>query len=438
MLRSGSPAALCDPNTVFVTIPSLSTITIYQASPDTVYVTLPCSSKIEHVTPTTTLTLHSTLSTTAYPQVDTVYLTTPVRASLHLLPENAATTKAPHYVATVTETTVLVITNVQLTPYQSGGSLIYSETAAPNGLLLYVVENGTTYWLNGKTPAPSESYVVLTSVVTVEPVPESSHTSDETSTVHLTRYSTQSFTVTETLSTPSASKTASSHQPQLTQITQVLSTPCSTAVETGSSFTGIGAGGWNSTSTTRSGYQTGFQTAAMGSPSTLSLMPLDPSQPVSLDTTYSIRSLNTMEAQSGFNAFSTSSAGDSTSSNGGAYTSTPVAPYANTTWVSPTSSSPVLSSVATSALGTAVSTSAASSLPSGSSSITTASSATASSSLFSSYLSTSPTAISNNQTSTSVSSTASGATSNCGEYGDFTLTVRNICLFVTSHCQQQR
>jgi hypothetical protein len=414
MLRSGPPASLCAPTTVFVTISSLSTVTIYNPSPEIIYVTRPCSSETDPGTPTTTLTRHSTLVTTAYPQVDTILLTTPVRASTQL-PENAATTEAPNYVATITETTILVITNVQLTPYQSGGHLTYSETAAPNGLLQFVVENGTTYWLNGQTPAPSQSYMIQASVVTVEPVPEASATSDETSTVHLTRYSTQKFTITEALSSSSAARAASSHTEQPT--TKSLSTSCSTStassyIATGSTFTGIGAGGWNATSTTRSGSQSG----AIGSPSTLSLMPLLPSQPLSLATTFSLLSLTSLAAQSGFNAFSTSSALGSASTPGGTYTSTIVPPYANTT--SPASRSSPYS-------GSAVQ-SASSSFPSSYSASQVFNSTTVKPSYTTVPVpasTTTPSSTSLNQTSTSASSAASAASSNCGEYGDFTLTV---------------
>ncbi|PMD66927.1 uncharacterized protein K444DRAFT_623175 [Hyaloscypha bicolor E] len=413
----GPPASLCAPTTVFVTISSLSTVTIYNPSPETTYVTRPCSSETDPGTPTTTLTRHSTLVTTAYPQVDTILLTTPVRASTQL-PENAATTEAPNYVATITETTILVITNVQLTPYQSGGHLTYSETAAPNGLLQFVVENGTTYWLNGQTPAPSQSYMIQTSVVTVEPVPEASATSDETSTVHLTRYSTQKFTITEALSSSSAARAASSHTEQPT--TKSLSTSCLTStassyIATGSTFTGIGAGGWNATSTTRSGSQSG----AIGSPSTLSLMPLLPSQPLSLATTFSLLSLTSLAAQSGFNAFSTSSALGSASTPGGTYTSTIVPPYANTT--SPASRSSPYS-------GSAVQ-SASNSFPSSYSASQVFNSTTVKPSYTTVPVpasTTTPSSTSLNQTSTSASSAASATSSNCGEYGDFTLTFDDI------------
>ncbi|KAE9369164.1 hypothetical protein N431DRAFT_345555 [Stipitochalara longipes BDJ] len=395
----GSPGPLCDPTTVFVTISSLSTVTVYQA-PETVLITLPCSSTLS---PTTTYTLHSTSTATLY-SVDTAYLTTPGRASF---PENAATTEAPKYVATITETTVLVITNVQLTPYQAGGSLTYSETAAPNGLLTFVVENGTTYWLNGQTPAPSESYVVKTSVVTVEPVPAASP-SEETSTVHLTRYSTEQFTITESLSSSSAAKGATSHAQKPTS--KVVSTPCSTSTTpsyAGTSFTGIGAGGWNrSSAITHSGLQTGV----IGSPITISLIPVDPSQPVSLATTYSILPLTSLAAQSGFDAYSTSSAPTSTSMAAGAYTSTTVPPYGN---ITSSSAARSVSSV----------TSTSSSFPTGYSS---ASSQSSTSTAPNSTTITSPYPTGTLKTSTSVSPTASAIPSDCGEYGDFTLTFDDI------------
>ena len=409
-LRSDSQASLCDPTTVFVTISSLSTLTLYRSSPETVYVTLPCSSE---GTSTSTLTIHSTMTATNYPQVDTIYLTAPGHTSASL-PENAATTEAPKYAttATITHTTVVVITN-------------------PTGTPTFVVENGTTYWLNGQTPAPSASYVVETSAVTVEPVPESS-TCDETSTIISTHLSTQQFTISETRPTSSALKVNSSpitySTPQSTLTQTRASTPpashVSSVVGTGSSFTGIGAGGWNATSTARSGAHTGA-TAAIDSPISLSLIPIDPSQPISLATTFLPLSLSSLAAQSGFNEFSTSSAMGSTSTSAGTHTSTPVPPYANSTSSTFSSATIRSSSSTTSALGTAVSSPSVY-LPTGYS--TTGSQVSNSTTSKSSYstsipLSTPPPSTISNKTSTAVSSTASATPTVCGEQGDFTLTV---------------
>lgn len=401
MLRSGLPD-VCDPTTVFVTISSLSTVTSYQAPAQTVYVTLPCSSDIESNTPTTTLTRVNTLASTTYLQVDTVYLTAPGAAST-VLAEAAATTKAPHQV-TITETTVLVVTNVQLTPLHSGGSLTYSETAAPNGLLTFVVENGTTYWLNGQTPAPSESYVVETSVVTAVPIASAASSSDTSIvTLHTTLYSTQEFTITETLSTPSPTNSASVY------------------AGTGSSFTGIAAGGWNATSTTRSALKTG----AVAYPTTrslLSLMTQDPS--FNLTTTYSIVSSTSLAAQAGFNAVTTSSAAGSTSSATGALTS-PVPPYANITLAQSSPASIGLGPVTSSASGTAVSA-ASGPFPTGYSS--TPSQLANSTAIASSYatgvpMSSTQSMTNATQSSTSAASTVSATPSTCGEVGDFTLNV---------------
>jgi hypothetical protein len=435
MLRSGSSASLCTPTTLFVTLSSLSTVTVYHPSLETVYIAGPCASEVYLGAPTTTLTSHSTPVTTSQPQVDTLYLTTPVRASIYPT-ENPATTKATKYVATITETSVLVITNVQLTPYQSGGHLTYSETAAPNGLLLFVVENGTTYWLNGKTPAPSKSYVIQTSVVTVEPIPEASPTSDDTSTIHLMHYSTLQITITERPSSLDTVSAASSHTPQSPNTT--VSTTWSTGTTSGyagsgSSFTGIGAGGWNTTSITSSGAHTG----AIGSPTMLSLMSPLPSQPLSLASTFSLRFLTSLAAQSGFNAFSTSATIGSPSIPGGAHTLTVAPPYVNTTSLT------LASLLTSSALGTVTSSSMSSFSTGSLFSKSLVNSFTIISSSFTTSVppltsTTTPSFTVSNQTSTPTSSTSSATPSNCGEYGDFTLTVslpRAIGAMDANRCQ---
>ena len=432
--------------------------------PSTVYVTLPCSSETGQGAPSTTLTLHSTLATTYYPQVDTVYLTTPGQASTGLS-ENAVTTAVPQHVATITETTILVITSV-------GGSLTYSEVATSNGVPKFVVGNGTTYWLNGQTPAPSESYVVQTSVVTVEPVPKASETSEEasTTTVHVTHHSTSKVTIKETLSAPS---TTSSAQQQFTiaKTPYKTSTP-SSYVGSGSTFTGIRTGGWNATSIPLS-RGTGGRTGAVSSPSPPSMMLYDPSQPITLATTFVPLSLSSLAAESGFQDYSSSTAAGSTltaaassfSSPAGVYSTTPNPPYVNTTSLASTSPSIVGSGSSTnSALGTAVSSALSPLLTGYSSTPPYAANSTTTNSLYSTGiplstapsstslsqtstsasstppyiansttvqsscttsvpLSTAPSSTSLNQTSTSVSSSASAAPTKCGEQGDFTLTV---------------
>ncbi len=441
--------------------------------PSTVYVTLPCSSETGQGTPTTTLTLHSTLATTYYPQVETVYLTTPEQASTGL-PQNSVATAVSQHVATITETTILFITSVQVTPYPSGGSLAYSEVATSNGTPKFVVENGTTYWLNGQTPAPSESYVVQTSVVTVEPVPKASETSEETSTttVHVTHHSTSQLTIIETLSAPS---TTSSTQQQFT----IAEVPCKTStppsyVGSGSTFTGIRTGGWNATSIALS-RGTGSGTGAVSSPSTLSLMPYDPSQPITLATTFTPLSLSSLAAQSGFNEDSSSTvavsaltaAATSSSTAAGVYSSLPNPPYVNKTSLA--SSSPLVvgsGSSTNSALDTAVLSALSSLLTGYSSTPPYAANSTTTNSLYSTGvmlptaplstslsqpftsqpftsapftppylttiqsskatgvpLSTAPSSTNLNQTSTYVSSSASATPTKCGEQGDFTLTV---------------
>jgi hypothetical protein len=157
--------------------------------PSTIYVTVPASSVEFNLSeaPTSTLTRFATLysTTTGQPVTETL--------SIVLSSATGRVNNGTSHVTT-TQTAVITLTNVNLTPVPSGGSLTYTETPAPNGILDYVVENGTTYWLDGRTPAPSESYVYATSSVTVIPVyatPSTSEQATSTLTLHSTAYFTE-------------------------------------------------------------------------------------------------------------------------------------------------------------------------------------------------------------------------------------------------------
>ncbi|KAE8444646.1 hypothetical protein EG329_014394 [Mollisiaceae sp. DMI_Dod_QoI] len=282
--------------TVFVTVPQAVTVTIHDTP--TSYVTLDLSEP-----PTSTLTRTNTLystTTTLAPETDTIYLS--VKASTS---DNAAaiTTPTPSYESTVFETTVVTVTNVQLTPASSGGSLTYGETPASNGLLTFVVENGTTYWLNGQTPPPSQSYVVETSVVTVVPVntpiTKQHHTS--TLTLHTTIYSTTPLTIIETLSAVNSSSTRAYNFTASSFGTVPTTARSSWA-------------GWNATSTAGGALSTGVSNQF----TTLSDGAFNPYSQVSFvteESTFDIyekptttHSLSSYAAKSGFNVLTSESA----------------------------------------------------------------------------------------------------------------------------------
>jgi hypothetical protein len=185
--RSAEDCVAPSIETVFVTVP---------ASPSTIYVTAPVSYAVVGLSdvPVTTVTRVATLTstTTAFDQTITA----------HAKSSSVAGQVNDPYAGTITEIDVLTITDVSLVPTKSGGIVTYTETPAPNGILYYVVQNGTTYWLDGQTPDPTGSYVYATSTATILPVDptvwSSQHTTS-TLTIHSTVRSTQKFTLTETL-----------------------------------------------------------------------------------------------------------------------------------------------------------------------------------------------------------------------------------------------
>lgn len=283
-----------------MTLSSAPTVTVYEAPAKTVYLT---------GAPTITKTSYRTLSTsTTIPGVETTYVTA---SSISSAKGEATSMSGVHYVTTIVETAIVTFT-YGATSVNSVGSLTSTDLSTSDGDLTFVVENGTTYWLDGKTPVPTKSYVTQTSVVIVQPTPVSQLTS--TVTLRSTIYSTQQVTITSTVTTRSATSLASGY------------------VGTGSSFTGVGAGGWNATSTARgfsdpgTGLSTPCTTLAVATPSSFDIY-----------SHYSIVKSSMLSAKSGFNAYTTSVA-DPTTSSVTKVVSTYGPPYANTS-VSTTSTS---------------------------------------------------------------------------------------------------
>ncbi|KAG0647067.1 hypothetical protein D0Z07_7065 [Hyphodiscus hymeniophilus] len=269
--------------TIFVTVQASS------VAPSTVYITVPANSVEVSLSEslTNTLTRYATLSSTATdPYTVTEYI--PVPSSSFAGQAHAGSPYDP----TITEIATVTLTNVHLTPLQSGGSVTYTETPAPNGLLNYVVENGTTYWLDGQTPAPGESYVYSTSSITVLPVYDSTldtEPASSTLTVQTTLYVTAQFTVTENLSTELSSSSK-----------RVV-----TSAGTGSLYTST-FGGWNATKTSDAGgvfsgataVSSAAGIAAQISPSFVLYSSFD-----IYKTSHSSISMSSYAAQSGFYAF---------------------------------------------------------------------------------------------------------------------------------------
>jgi len=363
----------------------------------------------------------------------------------------AGTSESPVYDATVTETALVSVTEVSLTPYSSGVDVTYSETAAPNGLINYAVENGTTYWLKGQTPNPSETYILMTSVVTVLPVPSSVSNSNETLTPTLQTTIYTRVTFTEALSLKHSSAPTS----------MAYGAPL---IGTGPSFTGMASGGWNATSTVPAKAVVG--TAAVGfSPFSTSVTLAISKSSLDIYHTKSAQpsiTIETLSAESGFIAYTTfakpastlssSSPGDAGNSttlirNGQTFTlsgsatavdaASSLPPYANTT----ISLASTLSNATSDGIGIATplgvtSSPALSFIPLSSSVLSSISTAgltnytTLTAPTYSSQLTThatTPTVVTSSNSPTSVS-TASATPSTCGELGDFTLDVSTINL----------
>jgi hypothetical protein len=394
--------------------------------------------------PTTTLTQSSTTiqySATAE-TVNRAYVPSSVKMAAGVV-----TSEISVFDATDTQMAVVTVTEVSLASFLSGADVTYSETAKPNGLINYVVENGTTYWLNGQTPNPTEAFVLMTSVVTVLPVPSSASNSDETLTTTLKTTIYTRLTFTETISLKNSSAPTS--------------TVYGAQFGTSSSFTGMASGGWNATWTVSAKGVVGTGAAGFSPfPTSATLVLSKPSLDI-----YHTKSaqpsitIETLSAQSGFNVYTTFSTAAPTSPPGspsaaengttlilngqtvtwgGSTTAVDAASslpsYANTT-ASPVS---VLHTATSARVGTTAShvidTTAISFIPLSSSVLSVASTPgisnytilTAAS--YSSQLTThatTPSVATLSQSPTSEFSTASAAPSVCGEVGDFTLNVSN-------------
>ena len=148
---------------------------------------------------------------------------------------------------------------------------ISTPTVIATGPYYFTTDNGTTVWLGGQTPPAGVPRSTSTAIVTVQPVPLSSHSlsggSTETtvySTVFLTTiskvYETETITKTAPAVTTSSSVTISSFPPVLPSNTGPLAsnvpflatvpsaaTTSLTATTAFKSFPGLGLSGWNAT-----------------------------------------------------------------------------------------------------------------------------------------------------------------------------------------------
>lgn len=176
---SGVGTTCVDPSTVFVTVPA----------PTTVYVTIiePCIQ-----VPGTTVTHLSTFHSTVYLTLASSSLTEfdPAEPSSSAA-GNVVTPPVPSPVVpssvsaefTITQYSVVTVTR----PYS-----VPTSSVSSGGSFGFIVNNGTTIWLDG-TPTASTSFVIVTSAVTVLPLDPSQVASlTSTLTLHTTIYQTPS------------------------------------------------------------------------------------------------------------------------------------------------------------------------------------------------------------------------------------------------------
>jgi hypothetical protein len=281
-----------------------------------------------------------------------------------------------------------------------------SKFSTSNRPLSFVVVDGTTSWLDGQTPAPGETYIYTSSVVTVVPVVSKSE-DDPTTTLTSTIRLTSKVTVTKPL--PSSK-------------TLVLNGA------SGGTFTGMATGGWNATTIAVGFIGTGLLTAGTAPTSSKPTLVTDePTFDLYPTTTRSAISVSSYAAQSGFRQYTTLTAPAITSAAGG--WTTAVVNDQTWSWVAPGSSpTPVVpSSALPPFVNSTFSTSRPSSVPSSNSTFSSAiSSGAANFTIVLSNISTAPSTTTANQTSTSVTPTASAMPTKCGISGDFTLNVSEV------------
>lgn len=196
------------------------------AAPSTVYVTIPASVSTVFVTRPE----YSVLPTTTITTVQTLHSTRTLTRSLSLVSSSSATAKGvdhPSYGTIVTQVSVVTITEV----YSPPTSISVANGASSSDAYQFYVQSSKTIWV-GATPStvPIDA-VFVTSAVTVVPVdtPVTDTHMTRTSTLHIstTIHRTSTGTHTRTLTTSSVT--------------------ISVIQSTGTVFTGIGSGGWNST-----------------------------------------------------------------------------------------------------------------------------------------------------------------------------------------------
>lgn len=216
------------------------------------------------------------------PEPSTVYVTAPV-SSIEVNLSEAPASTLTRFATLYSTTTAPPTSNEYL--------------SASSGLFSYVVENGTTYWLGGQTPASGGPYAYSTRSITVVPVYDPTSSSEQatgTLTVQSTLYVTKQFTLTEILDSTSIS---SNTRGALTSAGTGL--PYSKA-----------QGGWNATKTSSGRIYSGATNAvsaskdggvfATGSPTLVLYSTFN-----IYETSHSTISKSTLVAASGFYAFST-------------------------------------------------------------------------------------------------------------------------------------
>ncbi|TVY13540.1 hypothetical protein LARI1_G008039 [Lachnellula arida] len=314
-------ADTCAPSisTVFLTAApstSTSTVTVHDVSSiSTVYITEHTTVQVSEVSnPTSTLTAIST------------FYTTTTASETRTIPTSDNDQGAAVASDTATEHTV--------------ATAPYGQTSSSPEVISYYVESGITKYLDGQTPNPSDSTVYLTGVVTVTVEPiytassvvlssstvESIHTapgivvsSSSVESIHTAPGIVVSSSSVESIHTaPGIVVSSSSVEPTTTvyahttittsvetTLADTLSAKSTYSAGSSLSFTGIGAGGWNKSSTASivSGATGATGTVASQSGlgvTSLSSLSLVISSSYDIYSPHSVSQLTSLAAASGF------------------------------------------------------------------------------------------------------------------------------------------
>ncbi|RDW68093.1 hypothetical protein BP6252_09489 [Coleophoma cylindrospora] len=265
-------AATPEPTTVYETLSYVNvpdTSTVYVTLSDYGITTAKSSSQVSTTRTSTlrsTLTLHQSYTKTVtepsisvlpsgggneYPETSTIYATNVVTLS-----PCASGVACPYGVKTMESTATTNLDAIRQT-----NSAFATTKDATNGYYSFFVEGTSTVWLNGHTPDASQSYVVLTTAVTVVPF-YTTPQYDTTNILAVQSSGSKAFsTMLEDIMTSApytdsttALTTTIRSTIHVTTIIETSSTSnfqgSASSIGIGATYTGIAIGGWNSTTST--------------------------------------------------------------------------------------------------------------------------------------------------------------------------------------------